>query len=85
MPKEQKDARPTFWFPDRRPQDISEGYLLGEVLHEDGGHANVQIAKPDGLKTFNFPVVHAKPVNPKTLDGVSDDVCAAASTRTSSR
>ena len=74
MPKaEKQDARPTFWFPDRRPQDLSEGYLLGEVLHEDGGHANVQIALPDGLKTFNFPVVHAKPVNPKTLNGVSDN------------
>ena len=40
------DARsgfPTFWFPDRRPQDISEGYLLGEVLHEDRGRANRRV------------------------------------------
>ena len=72
--KKEVEEKPKFWFPDRRPQEASEGYLLGEVLYEDASqNLNVQLQLPDGPKMVNFPVSQAKPVNPKMLDGVADN------------
>ena len=66
-PKQQKvEDLPRFWFP--LP---SEGYCLGEVLHEDAGdNLHVRLQLPEETKTANFHASVAKPVNPKILDGV---------------
>ncbi len=40
-----EEELPKFWYPHQ-----SEGYVLGEVLHEDGGDQHVKLHLPDGPK-----------------------------------
>ena len=70
-------AVPQFWYP-----HVSEGYALGEVLHEDGDNQHVRLHLPEGTKTANFHGSVAKPVNPKILDGVDGASRARASDTT---
>ena len=45
-PKPRKEEEvPRFWYP-----HSSEGYVLGEVLHESGGDQHVKLLLPDGPK-----------------------------------
>ena len=48
----QEDKLPSFWFP-----HSTEGYVLGEVLHQDDGdNMHVKLHLPEGDKTANFHV-----------------------------
>ena len=40
-----EEELPKFWYPHH-----SEGYVLGEVLHEDGGDQHVKLHLSDGPK-----------------------------------
>ena len=51
-----EEKLPSFWFP-----HSSEGYVLGEVLHQDASdNMHVRLHLPEGEKTANFHVTPAR-------------------------
>ena len=61
-PKKKEEELPKFWFP-----NDTEGYVLGEVLHQDASdNMHVRLQLPEGeAKTANFHASVAKPGEPE--------------------